>query len=137
MCLNKGDIATFTVGYRAGNTQTTHALAFKLDFDPRFFEVQNVTTSPNPGCNLSGQPSSADALTFDKETFVPYTCVSLSGAKIIPSKDDHVLRVALQALGKFEGVTPVSIVGNAHVHGAGYKYVVAAPIKLRHGHCEP
>jgi hypothetical protein len=137
VCLNKGDVATVTVGYRAGNKEPTQALAFKLDFDPRFFAVLNVTMSANPGCGLSGLSSTANALTFDAETFVPYTCVSLTGSKIVPSKDDHVLRVALRAVGKFEGVTPVSVVANPHVHGNGYKYVVAPPIRLRHGHCEP
>jgi hypothetical protein len=137
VCLAKGDISKFTVAYRAANAKPTHALAFKLEFDSRFFRVKSAKTSPNPGCGLQGTVDPAGVLSYGDQAFLPYLCTSLSQGKIIPSKDDHVLEVELEVVGGHEGVTKVAVVANPHIHGMGYRYEVAAPIQLRLGHCGP
>ena len=137
VCVNKDDISKFTVAYRAANAKPTHALAFKLEFDTRFFRVKSAKTSPNPGCGLQGAVDPANVLAYGDQAFLPYLCTSLSNNLIVPSKDDHILEVELEVVGGHEGVTKVAVVANPHIHGAGFKYEVAAPIQLRIGHCGP
>jgi hypothetical protein len=137
VCLTKGDVSKFKIKYHAGNNQPTSALAFKLQFDARFFTLKSAKVSSNPSCQLSGLASASSILTANQLTSIPYTCTSFTGAKIVPANDANVLEVELVAKGGFEGVTTVGVVPNALVHGDGYHYSVGAPIQLRYGHCGP
>jgi hypothetical protein len=137
VCLNKGDVSKFKVKYHSADGKKVTALAFKLQFDARFFSLKSAKVSPNQHCSLSGSASASSILSSNQQTSIPYVCISPTGSKVVPADDAGVLEVELVAKGGYEGVTTVGIVPNPMLHGVGYRYEAAAPIQLRYGHCGP
>merc|ERR1712070_67239 len=119
VCLSANDVSTFTVKYHSGDGEMTSALAFKVQFDARFFALQTATLSPNVHCSLSSIASASTILTADQRTSVPYVCHATNGADIIPGEDDSIMELTLVALGGHQGVTTVSIVPDPYIHPAG------------------
>ena len=136
-CLSEGDVSTFTVAYRAGNAARTDALSFRFQYDPLLFTLRSAVAAPNANCPAATSNAPAGILTGSKQTFVSYSCTSASGQDIIAPANDHVLTVELVAKEGYKGVTEVSVHADTQNVGTGFQYMVAPPMRLRYGHCEP